>query len=142
MCVPLSCSNASSKALEGGPQVSHIPLNPITLKSHEALYHQIPKSTLNFHKSIPYPFKYLANIPKNQARASLLLCTIGWSMVYDCRTYSFVFQQSAEWHTHVGIETVTFATKGILPQNALMRDCNGKCIEWIMVHYLEVVVEV
>ena len=28
----------------------------------------------------------------------------------------------------------------ILPQNALKRDCNGKCIEWIEGHYLEVVV--
>ena len=30
----------------------------------------------------------------------------------------------------------------ILPQNASRRDCNGKCIEWIEGHYLEVVVEV
>ena len=30
----------------------------------------------------------------------------------------------------------------ILPQKALRRDCNGKCIEWIESHYLEVVVEV
>ena len=30
--------------------------------------------------------------------------------------------------------------KGILPQNALKRDCNGKCIERIEGHYLEVVV--
>ena len=29
---------------------------------------------------------------------------------------------------------------GILPQNALKRDCNGKCIERIEGHYLEVVV--
>ena len=29
----------------------------------------------------------------------------------------------------------------ILPQNALRQDCNGKCIEWIEGHYLEVVVE-
>ena len=28
----------------------------------------------------------------------------------------------------------------ILPQNALKRDCNGKCIERIEGHYLEVVV--
>ena len=28
----------------------------------------------------------------------------------------------------------------ILPQNALKRDCNGKCIELIKGHYLEVVV--
>ena len=28
----------------------------------------------------------------------------------------------------------------ILPQNALRRDCNGKCIEIIEGHYLEVVV--
>ena len=28
----------------------------------------------------------------------------------------------------------------ILPQNALKRDCNGKCIERIKGHYLEVVV--
>ena len=28
----------------------------------------------------------------------------------------------------------------ILPQNALKRDCNGKCIELIEGHYLEVVV--
>ena len=28
----------------------------------------------------------------------------------------------------------------ILPQNALKRDCNGKSIEWIEGHYLEVVV--
>ena len=32
--------------------------------------------------------------------------------------------------------------RAILPQNALRRDCNGKCIEWIKGHYLEVVVEV
>ena len=31
---------------------------------------------------------------------------------------------------------------GILPQNALRRDFNGKCIELIEGHYLEVVVEV
>ena len=30
----------------------------------------------------------------------------------------------------------------ILPQSALRRDCNGKCIELIEGHYLEVVVEV
>ena len=30
----------------------------------------------------------------------------------------------------------------ILPQNALRRDCNDKCIEWIEGHYEEVVVEV
>ena len=30
----------------------------------------------------------------------------------------------------------------ILPQNALRRDFNGKCIELIEGHYLEVVVEV
>ena len=30
----------------------------------------------------------------------------------------------------------------ILPQNALRRDFNGKCIELIEAHYLEVVVEV
>ena len=28
----------------------------------------------------------------------------------------------------------------ILPQNALKRDCNGKCIERIEGHYIEVVV--
>ena len=28
------------------------------------------------------------------------------------------------------------------PQNALRRNCNGKWIEWIEGHYLEVVVEV
>ena len=31
---------------------------------------------------------------------------------------------------------------GILPPNALRRDCNGKCIELIEGHALEVVVEV
>ena len=30
----------------------------------------------------------------------------------------------------------------VLPQNASRRDCNGKCIERIKGHYLEVVVEV
>ena len=30
----------------------------------------------------------------------------------------------------------------MLPQNALRRDCNDKCIEWIKGHYLEVMVEV
>ena len=30
--------------------------------------------------------------------------------------------------------------KTTLPQNALRRDCNGKCIEVIEGHYLEVVV--
>ena len=33
-----------------------------------------------------------------------------------------------------------FARATILPQNALRRDCNGKCIEIIEGHYLEVVV--
>ena len=33
-----------------------------------------------------------------------------------------------------------FGRAGILPQNALRRDCNGKCIEIIEGHYLEVVV--
>ena len=32
------------------------------------------------------------------------------------------------------------ATNSILPQNALKRDFNGKCIELIEGHYLEVVV--
>ena len=31
---------------------------------------------------------------------------------------------------------------GTLPPNALRRDCNGKCIEYIEGHALEVVVEV
>ena len=37
---------------------------------------------------------------------------------------------------------VKFTDVGILPQNALRRDFNGKCIELIEGHYLEVVVEV
>ena len=37
---------------------------------------------------------------------------------------------------------VAAPNKGILPQNALRRDYNSKCIEWIEGHYLEVVVEV
>ena len=34
----------------------------------------------------------------------------------------------------------TISCQSILPQNALRRDCNGKCIEIIEGHYLEVVV--
>ena len=30
----------------------------------------------------------------------------------------------------------------VLPQNALRRDCNGKCVAGIESHYLEVLVEV
>ena len=38
------------------------------------------------------------------------------------------------------VEMNNFACK--LSQNALKRDCSGKCIEWVEGHYLEVVVEV
>ena len=40
------------------------------------------------------------------------------------------------WYTYTCISQL----KATLPQNALKRDCNGKCIELIEGHYLEVVV--
>ena len=40
------------------------------------------------------------------------------------------------------IISFTHPSYPILPQNALRRDFNGKCIELIEGHYLEVVVEV
>ena len=44
------------------------------------------------------------------------------------------------FHSPFRLHTRTYTC--ILPQNALRRDCNGKCIEWIKGHYLGVVVEV
>ena len=41
---------------------------------------------------------------------------------------------------HIFIDIKFRPLTGILPQNALRRDCNGKCIDWIEGHYLEVVV--
>ena len=47
-------------------------------------------------------------------------------------------------HNHLAKLSVVMNTvntfKDILPQNALKRNYNGKCIEWIEGHYLEVVV--
>ena len=40
------------------------------------------------------------------------------------------------------METILNSESNVIPQNALWRDCNGKWIEWIEGHYLEVVVEV
>ena len=37
---------------------------------------------------------------------------------------------------------ILYNYKYYIPQNALMRDCNGKCIEYTEGQYLEVVVEV
>ena len=45
-------------------------ISPKFTPLQKALYHHILKSNLNFQKSIPYPFKYLAIIPKNPSRAS------------------------------------------------------------------------
>ena len=47
--------------------------------------------------------------------------------------------KSETYHISMGLH---YYETGILPQNALRRDCNGKCIEWNESHYLEVVVEV
>ena len=45
-------------------KVSRIPKNKwATNPKNSPHFRNIPKSTLNFHKSIPYPFKFLANIP-------------------------------------------------------------------------------
>ena len=38
-------------------------ISPKFTQLQKALYQNVPKSPLNFHKSILYPFKYLANIP-------------------------------------------------------------------------------
>ena len=37
-------------------------ISPKFIPIQKALYHHIPKSILNFHKSTPYQYKYLANI--------------------------------------------------------------------------------
>ena len=42
----------------------------------------------------------------------------------------------------ISLVVIEFMRIGLLPQNALRRDCNGRCIEWIEGQYLYVVAEV
>ena len=62
------------EALEGGPfnVLKGIPYpwkwiekyhQLVFTQIQKALYHHVPKNTLIFHKSIPYPFNYFANNP-------------------------------------------------------------------------------
>ena len=71
---------------------------------------------------------------------------LGYHLKLHLWQFCTVIVTSQRWHPPVReatwCNTNIWRSASIFPQNALRRDCNGKCIEWIDGHYLEVVVEI